>query len=230
MSVGSTTFFRTDASRITLAVLLALMHAVLATTATSEKSMTSDEIAHLAAGETYNTRGDFRLQPENGNLPQRLAGLPMALAVIPHPTTDSPSWQSADIWNYGHALFYEQPVLVDQWLFLGRAMIALVSAATGVLVFFWSKALFGWRGGFLSLLLFIFCPTFLAHGALATSDVVMTFFFVASVGAWWRHLEKPGAFWAAISSVTLGCALLAKFSSVLLAPMLALIGLAWTLG
>jgi hypothetical protein len=230
MFVGHITLFRTDVSRITLAVLLAMMHAVLATTATVEKSMTSDEIAHLAAGETYNSRGDFRLQPENGNLPQRLAGLPMAVAEVPHPPANSHAWQAADIWNYGHALFYEQPVLVDQWLFLGRAMIALVSGATAMLVFFWSRALFGWRGGFLSLLLFVFCPTFLSHGALATSDVVMTFFFVASVGAWWRHLEKPGAFWAGISSVTLGGALLAKFSSVLLAPMLALIGLVWALG
>lgn len=222
--------FRTDAARTTLAVLLALLHVVLATTATVEKSMTSDEIAHLAAGETYNTRDDYRLQPENGNLPQRLAALPLSLAEIPHPPTTSAAWQSSDIWNYGYAFFYGQPVLVDQWLFLGRAMIGLVSGATALLVFFWSKGLFGWRGGFVSLLLFVFCPTFLAHGALATSDVVMTFFFLASVGAWWRHLERPGIFWTVISAVTLGCALLAKFSSPLLAPMLGLIGLVWALG
>ena len=103
--------------------------------------------------------------------------------------------------------------------------IALVSAATALIVFFWSRALFGWRGGFLSLALFVFCPAFLAHGALATSDVVMTFCFVASVGAWWRHLQAPGFRWAAISAVTLGVAFVAKFSAVLLPPMLALTGL-----
>jgi 4-amino-4-deoxy-L-arabinose transferase-like glycosyltransferase len=215
---------------ITLAILFALLHAVLAVTATAEKSMTSDEIAHLVAGQAYNTRGDYRLQPENGNLPQRLAALPMTLAGVPQPPVTRESWRTADVWNYGHEFFYRQAILADQWLFLGRGMIALVSAATGLLVFFWSRALFGWRGGFLSLALFVFSPTFLAHGALATSDVVMTFFFVASVGAWWRHLERPGALWATISAVTLGLAFVAKFSCGLLPPMLALISLGWAVG
>lgn len=192
--------------------------------------MTSDEIAHLTAGQAYNTRNDFRLQPENGNLPQRLAALPMTIAQTPLPATTLPSWQATDIWNYGRIFFYQQGLLADQWLFLGRAMISLASAATGMLVFLWSRALFGWRGGFLSLLCFVFCPTFLAHGALTTSDVVMTFFFLASVGAWWRHLERPGIIWATVSAVTLGLAFVAKFSAVLLPPMLGLIGLGWAVG
>jgi hypothetical protein len=214
----------------TLAVLLALLHAILAVTATAKKSMTSDEIAHLAAGHAYNTLGDFRLQPENGNLPQRLAALPMALAGVPPPPTGTDAWRTADVWNHGHAFFYRQALLADQWLWLGRAMIALVSAATGLIVFFWSRALFGWRGAFLSLALFACCPAFLAHGALATSDVAMTFCFVASVGAWWRHLERPGFAWAALSAGALGLAFVAKFSAVLLPPMLALIGIGWALG
>ncbi|MEO6246693.1 MAG: glycosyltransferase family 39 protein [Opitutaceae bacterium] len=214
----------------TLAGLLALLHAVLAVTATAEKSMTSDEIAHLVAGQAYNTRGDYRLQPENGNLPQRLAALPMTLAGVPQPPVTRESWRTADVWNYGHEFFYRQALLADQWLWLGRGIIALVSAATGLLVFFWSRALFGWRGGFLSLALLVFSPTFLAHGALATSDLVMTFFFVASVGSWWRHLERPGILWATISAVTLGLAFVAKFSCGLLPPMLALISVVWAVG
>lgn len=210
-----------------LAIMLALLHAVLGVTATTEKSMTSDEIAHLTAGLAYNARGDYRLQPENGNLPQRLAALPMTLAAVPLPPESLETWKTADVWNYGHTFFYRQGLLADQWIFLGRAMIALVSAATGLLIFFWSRALFGWRGGFLSLALFVFCPAFLAHGALATSDVVMTFFFVASVGAWWRHLERPGALWAAISMIAFGVAFVAKFSAVMLLPILALLGGAW---
>jgi hypothetical protein len=214
----------------TLAVLFAVLHAVLAVTAMVDKSMTSDEIAHLTAGHAYNTRGDYRLQPENGNLPQRLAALPLTLAGDPLPPTTLETWQTAEVWKYGHRFFFEGSLPAGERLFLGRAMIALVSAATGLLVFFWSRALFGWGGGFLSLALFVFCPTFLAHGALATSDLTMTFFFLAAVGAWWRHLEHPGAAGAAISTVTLGLAFVAKFSAVLLPPMLAIIGLGWAWG
>ena len=151
----------------------------------------------------------------------------MTVARVPLPPVSLEIWQTADVWNYGHTLFYEQGVATGWWLFLGRAMIALVSAATGLLIFFWARSLFGWRGGFLSLALFAFCPAFLAHGALATSDVAMTFFFVAALGAWWRHLGHPGPKWAAISAVALGLAFVAKFSAVLLPPILALSGLAW---
>ena len=215
---------------LTLAVLLALAHAVMAVTATADKSMTSDEIAHLTAGHAYNTLGDFRLQPENGNLPQRWAALPLMLAGVPLPSTSLPLWRDADVWRYGHAFFYEQTIMTEELLFAGRAMIALFSAAIGLLIFFWAKSFFGWRGAFLSLALFAFCPAFLANGALATSDVVMTFFFLAGVGAWWRHLERPGAGRAALSAVVLGLACVAKFSAGLLGPMFALCALVWLAG
>jgi hypothetical protein len=215
---------------VSLAVLLALLHATMAVTATVEKSMTADEIAHLTAGLVYNTKHDYRLQPENGNVPQRWAALPMTIADVPLPPTTSKGWDSTNIWDYGPTLFYGQGILADQWLFLGRSMIALVSAATGLIVFFWSRALFGWRGGFTSLVLFAFSPAFLTHGALATSDLLMTFFFVASVGAWWRHLERPGFKWGMVSSLTLGLACVAKFSAVLLPLMLGLIGIGWAVG
>jgi len=214
----------------TLAVLLAALHALLAVTATAEKGMVADEIAHLTAGLAYNTRNDYRLQPENGNLPQRLAALPLTLAGERLPPTVSQTWKTAAVWEYGHGFFYGGSLGTVEFLFLGRAMIALVSAATALLVFYWSRALFGWRGGFLSLVLYAFCPSFLAHGALATSDMVMTFFFLASVGAWWRHLERPGAGRALLSASVFGLACVAKFSAVLLPPMFALTALVWVVG
>jgi 4-amino-4-deoxy-L-arabinose transferase-like glycosyltransferase len=212
---------------ISLAVLLSLFHAVFALTATTEKSTTADEIGHVTAGLAYNTRGDFRLDPPNGNLPQRWAALPMAAAGITLPSVNENSWQTADVWEYGHALFYEQGVRSDEFLWLGRGMITLFSAATGALVFFWSRSLFGWPGAFVSLIFFVFSPTLLAHGALATSDVVMAFFFLAAVGAFWRHLEKPGAVNAALSAITVALAFVAKFSAVLLPAMLAIIAVVW---
>ena len=207
---------------LALGALAALGHALLALTAVASKSMTADEIAHLTAGHAYNTRGDFRLQPENGNLPQRWAALPLLALEATLPPADSPAWRRADVWNYGHQFFFRGALSADLALFTGRAMIALFSAATGLLVLLWSRALFGWRGAFLSLALFALCPAFLAHGALATSDVVMTFFFLASVGAWWRHLETPGAGREGLSAVVFGLACVSKFSAVLLAPMFAL--------
>jgi Dolichyl-phosphate-mannose-protein mannosyltransferase len=213
-----------------LPVLAVIWHAWLAVSATTRESMTSDEIAHLTAGHAYNTRGDFRLQPENGNLPQRWAALPLSMARAPLPPTDRKDWRESDVWDYGHAFFYEQGLPADEYLWAGRAMIALFSAATGLLIFYWSKSLWGERGAWLSLVLFVFCPNVLAHGALATSDACMMFFFLAAVGAWWRHLQRPGLPGGILSATVFGLAFVAKFSALLLLPIHALIAVCWVAG
>src|SRR5205823_11826965 len=74
-------------------------------------------------------------------------------------------------------------------------------------------------GAVLSLALFTFEPNLLAHGALATSDACMTFFMLASVGAWWRHLHDERPRWWWLSAVTFGLACVAKYSAPMLLPM-----------
>jgi 4-amino-4-deoxy-L-arabinose transferase-like glycosyltransferase len=208
---------------LALALLLAALHAVLAVTATVGTSVTNDEIAHLTAGRAYNTLNDYRLQPENGNLPQRWAALPMA-AIKPHyPSLDDDYWRHAEVWVFGNRFFYLSGNPTDFMILAGRAMISLFSAGTGLLIFFWSRKLFGVRGAFLSLGLFAFDPNFLAHGALATSDVTMVFFLLASVTAWWWQLEQPSWPRTLLSAGVFALACVAKFSAVLLPPMMLLL-------
>ncbi len=208
---------------LALALLFAALHAVLAVTATVGTSTTNDEIAHLTAGRAYNTLNDYRLQPENGNLPQRWATLPMALLKPNFPPLEDDYWRHAEVWVFGHRFFYLSGNSTDLMIFAGRAMISLFSAATGLLIFFWSRRLFGLRGAFLSLGLFAFCPNFLAHGALATSDVTMVFFLLASVTAWWWQLEQPSWWCTGLSTGVFALACVAKFSAVLLPPMMLLL-------
>jgi len=54
--------------------------------------------------------------------------------------------------------------------------MALLIVATGALIYAWSRSLFGNEGALVSLILFAFCPTILAHGVLVTSDMMVTFF------------------------------------------------------
>ena len=71
----------------------------------------------------------------------------------------------------GHEFFYETGEDHFPMLMEARAMTALLSVALGALIFFWSRALFGAAGAFVSLAFFAFSPTVLAHGGYATSDV-----------------------------------------------------------
>lgn len=201
--------------------LLLLLHFALAVGSKRNESTTSDELVHLTAGFSYWENGDYRLHPENGILPQRWAALPTWLRGAKFPElADNEYWRVSDVWVIGHQFFYETGEDHFPRLMAGRAMIALFSVATGLLVFFWSRKFFGDAGAMVSLLFFTFCPSFLAHGALITSDVCMVFFLLASVGAWWRHLHDGRWRWWWLSAVTLGFAFTAKYSAVLLPPMM----------
>lgn len=215
---------------LAVAVLLAL-HAVLALWAVSGKSTTADELIHVTGGYAYWQLHDYRLHPENGILPQRWAALPAVFAQPPFPPlADNAYWKTSEVQVVGHQFFYETGHDHFPMLMAGRAMILLFNIATGALIFCWSRRLFGTAGAFVSLGLFVLCPNFLAHGALATSDACMTFFFLASVGAWWRHLHDGRARWWWLSALTFGLAWVAKYSAPLLIPMMVVMALAraWT--
>lgn len=208
---------------LAVAALLAL-HAALALSAVAGKSVTHDEILHVTGGASYWKLHDYRLHPENGILPQRWAAIPAVAQGAPLPAlTDNRYWKSSESAVIGHQFFYETGHDHFPMLMAGRAMIVVFSVALGALIFAWSRRLFGLPGAFVSLILFAFCPNFLAHGALATSDVCMVFFFCASVGAWWRHLRDERIRSWVLSAVVFGFACVAKFSAVLLLPMMVIL-------
>ncbi|MBI3884414.1 MAG: glycosyltransferase family 39 protein, partial [Opitutae bacterium] len=207
------------------AVLLALGHALLSLRAMRDKSTTSDELAHVTGGYTFDALDDYRLQPENGILPQRLHALPSVLAGVRYPAPAGRDWRESGVWQVGHQFFYELGNDSGWMLFTARAVNSLFGAATVLLVFGWARRLFGDAGAVVAGLFAAFSPTMLAHSALATSDMAMTFFFLASVGAYWRHLQTGGARSWALSAVVFGLACVAKYSAVLLLPMMAVMAL-----
>jgi 4-amino-4-deoxy-L-arabinose transferase-like glycosyltransferase len=205
-----------------LAGALLALHFAMAVGSKLHESTTSDELVHVTGGVSYWKFNDYRLQPENGNLPQRWVALPAWLSGAKFPDLDQPYWRASDVWVMGHEFFYETGEDHFPRLMAARAMAALFSVALGALVFLWSLRLFGLAGAFVSLVLFTFSPTLLSHGAYATSDGCIALFMLASVGAYWRHLGRPGRGPFALSALVFGLACVAKFSAVFLIPMMAL--------
>jgi hypothetical protein len=204
-------------------VLLAL-HFWLGVSATFEKCVTSDETAHLASGYSYWKFNDYRLQPENGNLPQRWAALPLLLEKPRLEPADHPLWwEVSDVWMISNAFFFRSGNNTDFMLASARAMMMVWSIATGLLVFFWARRLWGDGGGLLALVLYAFSATALAHGPLVTSDMTVTFFLLAAVGAYWRHLGRLGPASLGLSLAVTGLAAVAKFSFLLLLPVYGLL-------
>jgi hypothetical protein len=219
---------RTDWFHRGLIVLLAGLHACLSVWALRDKSTTVDEMAHLTGGYTFNHWNDYRMHPENGLLPQRWQALPATLARTAYPSLHTPAWRKSDVWLTGHAYFYELGNNLEWLLWSARAMSSVFGAGMVLLVGWWARRLFGWNGALVSVLFCALCPTMLAHTALATSDMAMNFFLLASGTAYWIHLHDGRASRWWLSAVTFGLACVAKFTAVLLLPLFGLLAL-WRL-
>src|SRR5436853_3771968 len=85
-----------------IAILVAVLHAFMAVTAVNTKSPTFDEPQHLTAGVSYLVRNDFRLDPENGNLPARWAALPLLFRDTRFVSPGDPHWKPADEGSPAH--------------------------------------------------------------------------------------------------------------------------------
>lgn len=217
---------RPRALSLCLAVLLAGAHFAIAVHGTWHKSTTSDELAHVTGGYAFNVWHDYRFHPENGLLPQRWQALPAVLAAAPaFAPRDDAAWRKADVWLVGYRFFYGENRDHLPMLRGARALNAVFGAATVLLVFGWARRLWGEAGAVFAALLAALCPTMLAHSALATSDMGMTFFFLASTGAYWRHLHDGRARWLVLSATLFGLACVVKYTAVLLLPMFAALAL-----
>ncbi len=112
---------------------------------------------------------------------------------------------------------------------LSRAPFLLLACWGGVLVFAWAREIAGAAAGLLAAFLYTFSPQILGHGFLAHSDISVTVLYLQTLYAFWRWCQRRTGVRFALCGVSLGLALLAKLSALLLLPSLALILLALAL-
>jgi hypothetical protein len=215
-------FARAAAGPLLAGVVLAVA-AGLSLSAGRQKSVTFDEVAHLTGGYSYWSFNDYRLHGENGNLPQRFEALPLLASGLTFPTRDQPAWWQSQLLTIGQQFFFGTGNDVDAMLARARAMVVVVAVLLGALVYAWSRRLFGPVGGMVSVTLYGFCPTVLAHGGLATSDLVASFFFTAALATVWAawHRLTPGKL--IVSGLALAGLFLSKMSAFAVVPVGALL-------
>jgi 4-amino-4-deoxy-L-arabinose transferase-like glycosyltransferase len=211
------------AATFLLAVMLLLMLA-----SAQEDSLTFDEPAHIASGYASFRYRDARLNHEHPPLVKMLATLPL-LAVAPHFPLASSAWQEANNgqWETARIFLYESgndPHRITALARLGPMAIALT---LGLVLFLWTRRWAGDGSALLALFLLVFSPTVLAHGRLVTTDVAAAFGVLLAGLAFIRFLTIPGAKTGFMAGMALGLALLCKFSTVLLIPLMLGCTLLW---
>jgi Dolichyl-phosphate-mannose-protein mannosyltransferase len=205
------------------AALLLLLYVFQAVSATTQESNTFDEAEHLSTGYFYWVDSGQKLNPGVGMLAQGWAALPLLsdhLSFAPDKGVAPPNMGQ---WEQGYRFFYLNGNNPAKMLLQARFMASLLGAALGLLVFLWSRELFGPVAGLISLFLFAFCPTMLAHGALVTADMAAALGFFASTFFFWRLSHTVSVRSLSLSLLALGCLALSKMSAMLIAPIILLI-------
>jgi hypothetical protein len=206
------------ASPAAAAILVAAFYCLMLAS-TADKSLTADETRHSTAGYTYWRFNDYRLDPGNGVLAQRIMALPLLGGRFRFPSLDSAEWRRSDELAVGNSWFNELGNDTDAMLARGRAACALIAAALAALVWWSSRRIFGPVGAMLSLILCILNPTILANGPLMTSDTACALLLLAASLGLWSMLQRltPGRVLA--SALLVGALFVTKMSAVLILPI-----------
>lgn len=154
------------------------------------KSATYDELFHVTTGYVSWHTGDMRLTAHALPLPSLWMAMPLYDVPVEYPSFDDPTWYDSNPWVYSLKFFFGAGNDTRRILEQSRTLIAIVSVGLGLEVFLWSRALFGVAGGILSLIMYAFSPTMLAHARLATADLMTAAFFTLSIASVWAAMNK----------------------------------------
>jgi len=209
-----------------IAVALLGLMCVLMVSSARLKSPTMDEQNHIARGYAYLRTGDLRLNLDHPPLVNSLSAAPLLLLPDLRLPTDSPAWERAHTITFATRFLWHGDHDADLILLLARLPIIMLAILLGCFVFRWATELHGPLAGLLALGLYVFDPNILANARLTTTDLGVTCFLFVAVYCFWRWLIHPTWSRLAVAGLTLGLALMSKYSALVLIPILALIGLA----
>lgn len=199
-----------------VAGLLAVLLLQLSLTIRTE-SITWDEDDHLYAGYMSWKTGDFGLNPEHPPMVKMLAALPILGMPLRLPVMQNREFKLEAFLGGKEFLFKND---ADTMLFRARMAAASLTVLLALLVFLAGQEMFGTAAGFVALVLLVFDPNQLAHGAFVTTDTGLTCFLFASVYSFYRFVKRPAIWKLVLVGLATGFALAAKHTGILAFPIL----------
>ncbi|MGB8013946.1 MAG: glycosyltransferase family 39 protein [Terriglobales bacterium] len=187
------------------------------------QSSTFDESCHTLAGYGYWTRGDFGVNPENPPLVKLLAAAPLLAMPLRYEPPPPMFFKVSCLVGGGQFMDSNN---ADAMLFRARMAASLLTILAALLVFALAREMFSPAVGLFALLLFVFEPNLIAHGAFVTTDMGMTLFLLATVYSFYRYVKNPSWARLLLTGLSVGLGLASKHSAVLLWPILGLLALA----
>ena len=178
--------------------LFLVFYFVISILSVQDKVSVYDEHPHILSGYSYLQTGKFSGGLDNPPLLQTLFVLPA--------------------WLYG----VKYRPYVDENLVWYRIPAIVIGTLAGLLIFLWSKSLYGEKAGLFSLFLYIFSTGCLGLARYAVLDFGAAFFFLLALFFADFVLQKQSPFRIIIAGIVCGLALCTKYT---LLPLIALVPL-----
>ncbi|MFI2091082.1 phospholipid carrier-dependent glycosyltransferase [Streptomyces rishiriensis] len=198
-----------------LAVVLLGQMAFAMITAAVEQTPTIDEPVYVATAAEYLHEHRVRHNPEHPPLGKLVVAVGVAFA---HPHVGAPFTGAQE--DAGRHLLYESGN--DPWRLMLWARLPVIAATLlfGLVVFAFARDLAGPAAALTALALYTLSPDVVAHGSLATLDVLAAGFLLTSVWLLWRARHGRPRLYLPLAGVALGAALATKMSTLPAVPVL----------
>ena len=173
------------------------------------QSLTSDEPSHLSyATRLLKGHPERVYQTDNSKMPISVINLiPRIIAQLFNPRLKKTDNGASDI-------------------FAGRYITLLVTVLLIILVYQWSKELYGEPAGIFSAFLISFCPNMIANAGLVTTDSYSMIFLTLTLYSLWKFCQKPGTIQFFLLSICMSASQLVKqslFHLYILVPIILIV-------
>lgn len=209
-----------DPARLIAAGLLLLM-AINLLSVVARKSITIDETLAIPAGYYYLADRAFHIDSDHPPWPKMLAALPLVFLPLEAPQLTDLNREPSDnqtliaanrFWTTNRQHF-------KSIFFWARVPMVILTLLLGALLFVFARHLFSVRAAVLAVALFSFETTILAHGRVV-KDIHVAFAYLLFFFALYLYGSRPTMRRASWLGLVCGLALVAKYSMVILVPVL----------
>ena len=207
-----------DAHFQLLLVLLLLLCAFELFFSARRLSQTWDEADHLVSGYRSWRCADFSFDPTHPPLAKLLAAAPLLWMPLRQAGPSCDAHDVGDEFDDAREFLYSNDA--DRVLTRARLVMMLFPLTLVVLVWQFTRRLFGHQAALLATVLLILEPNILAHGTLVNTDVALTTSFFAALFAFYEYVRAPTLWKAALVGLAVGVTLSSKFSGVVVVPVL----------
>jgi hypothetical protein len=176
---------------------------------------TFDEPAHLAAGYSYWTTGNFRMNAEHPPLLKLLWATPLVLKDRSLYPADVASATNDDHWHVGTAFLFNSGKPPHELLDPARRVNLALGCCLVLLAGWWAYRLWDSHLAGVGACAFAVCdPNLLALSCVLTTDIGLSLFTLLSCYLLWEYAAKPSRGLLLGFGIALGLTLGAKFSAL----------------